>query len=687
MSIEVSDTWRELQHMRNTRKEYRFTVNGVVYGSEAEVSHSVDSGLFEEFSAGNASCAQLSLTLYTSDEIPRGAKITREVRLENEGRTSEWIPAGTFYINRRQKDDDYWTIEAFDLMRKAEQSWTPSQEIQFPLAMPEAVNQLCTVLGCELDPRTELNPDYTIDYPSSDPDSESGDYYTVRQILQWIAAAHGGNFIITPDEKLRLVLLARIDQPEEEDDRDSHEVGQDYVNFTDNGKTKPVSRVTLVLDDENVITAGDDTGLELSMSCPYATQPMADAILAQLSGYQYQMYEASAVNIDPAAELGDLVEVNGICSSIDRISDDGLGYPDISAPGKEELEDEYPSTSYVETSFNRKLAQTRSAIEKSAEEIREYVQNDVTNALAEVDVSLEAITQRITDGENKTAEIEAKVDGIKMEVTTDAGADGSVYARITLKIGQNSYSGYIKMEGNVDVSGQLSADALYAALGDIAQLTVDRVSTSRRIPLYLAKDRGNDNYIRIRDNEIEFVTGVNAGGTEQAVSPTGMPLYWESNPDGASLGADGYPYRDGERIFTTTAQTNWPVTVYTYIESVSRKICFDNAAGSYAPIDLFGAGDGNGGNIGQIVKSTTGFEFTYKTTAKKEIGMKAGNSGYLDLYGLRKTTALDFSDWDSGSFTETLDGDNVLRYQVESDEGGRPVRIIDGDGHVTEITW
>ena len=58
-----------------------------------------------------------------------------------------------------------------------------------------------------IDSRTQLNPAYTIDYPASDPDSESGDFYSIRQELQWIAAAHCGNWIITDVEELLLVPL------------------------------------------------------------------------------------------------------------------------------------------------------------------------------------------------------------------------------------------------------------------------------------------------------------------------------------------------------------------------------------------------------------------------------------------------------------------------------------------------
>ncbi len=150
---------------------------------------------------------------------------------------------------------------------------------------------------------------------------------------------------------------------------DKHYVGLDVTGFEDHGSLKPVSRVTLMLDDKNVLTAGDDTGYEILASCPHATQPMVDSLLAKLKGKVYRMYTADDAGIDPAAELGDGVTVGGVYSMVSRLSDDGEGYPGISAPGEEELEDEYPSAGPMTREFNRQLAQTRSSITKTAEQI------------------------------------------------------------------------------------------------------------------------------------------------------------------------------------------------------------------------------------------------------------------------------------------------------------------------------
>lgn len=208
MAQTTSELWKTLWRTKNTRKEYAFTINGVWYGPEEEVSHSIDSGLYEEFGIGNAPIAKLTLSLFT-DNVPRAACIKRYVRLVNGDQTSEWLPSGVYWANRRAADGDYWTIEAFDAMRKAEVSWEPDQYLVFPMPMPDAVKEFARIMEVEIDERTVLNPAYTIDYPTSDPDSEEpvDNNYTIRKELQFIAAAHGGNWIVTGEGKLLLVPL------------------------------------------------------------------------------------------------------------------------------------------------------------------------------------------------------------------------------------------------------------------------------------------------------------------------------------------------------------------------------------------------------------------------------------------------------------------------------------------------
>lgn len=443
-------------------------------------------------------------------------------------------------------------------------------------------------------------------------------------------------------------------------------VGGDVTSFADNGKYKSISRVTLLVDDENSLTAGDDTGMEVIASCPHATQPMVNALLQAMKGYQYQAYEAGAANIDPAAELGDGVTVCGIYSPLSKLSDDGRGYAGISSPGEAEMEDEYPSGGYITQEFNRKIAKTRSLITKTSEEIN---------------LKVEGIDGRVSD-------ITQTVDGISLSVTSASSPDGQTTATITLKVGPNNYTGYIKLDGNVDVSGQLSADALYSAFGEIADLSVNRLSTSRRVVKYLAKDTTDDNFIRVEGQSLEFVAGIAKSTTEQAKNPNGELIYWEADPAGASIGSDGYPYANGERIFTTTKQTSWPVMVYQYEEQVKRAISFESDGNYYYPVDVFGAGDNNGKQRGYLVKRQNSLELTYETSMGKQLGLVALDEGYLDLMGMRKTVGLNFSGWDKGSWGVLLEGvKEMLDYGVTLNSAGVPVKITYPDGTDCPIYW
>lgn len=198
MGQTTSALWRELLHKPGTEREYKFDVAGTEYGKDAEVSHSVESQLFEEFGIGNACCATLKLALYVNN-VPRAATIKRYLRLVNGSQATDWIPKGVFFTNRRFCDGDYWELEAYDAMRKADVVWEPDQSLNFPMTMPDAVNIFCQLMGVKLDSRTVLNSSYTIDYPAND--------YTIRNELCFIAAAHGGNWIITDAGKLLLIPL------------------------------------------------------------------------------------------------------------------------------------------------------------------------------------------------------------------------------------------------------------------------------------------------------------------------------------------------------------------------------------------------------------------------------------------------------------------------------------------------
>lgn len=251
---------------------------------------------------------------------------------------------------------------------------------------------------------------------------------------------------------------------------DKYYVGSDVTIFSDNGKYKPISRVTLLVDDENSLTAGDDTGMEVIASCPHATQQMVNALLQTMKGYRYQAYEAGAANIDPAAELGDGVTVGGIYSPLSKLSDDGRGYAGISSPGEAEMEDEYPSGGYITQEFNRKIAEIRSSITKTSEEIMLRVEG-ISGDVSSLQVSLGNVKSEVSgkiDGSTAQSLINQSID--KIELSVSSGSGGSTF---TLKAGSTTLStNTLDLHVNaVNIDGTLKASQIQTGsiyVGDLA---------------------------------------------------------------------------------------------------------------------------------------------------------------------------------------------------------------------------
>ena len=264
---------------------------------------------------------------------------------------------------------------------------------------------------------------------------------------------------------------------------DIHTVGLDLFSFSDNGMRKPVSRITLYVnnEDDQVYTAGDDTGLELAATCIYATEEMAKTLLSMAKGAQYQMYEAQAANLDPAAELGDGIEVGGITSVIAQINDNGDGYPDVSASGEQEVEDEYPGASRQGPILSE-LARARSLITKTNDRISMDIYGEdgkggLNGKMATYTMSLSNISTRVEGTEKNYSLISQDVNKIAQEVH---GADGKgglsgqytahqqTVKNLSFKVvGIDGQETSVKLsDGKIDLSGLVTFSALEGAPGE-----------------------------------------------------------------------------------------------------------------------------------------------------------------------------------------------------------------------------
>lgn len=326
----TSEIWKSLWAADGTRAECRAVIGEAAY--DAVSSPVVCRALMQDGpSIGNAASANCRFALRTPAEIPRSAEVRLQVRLTDGETASEWLAVGTFFISRRRRDPatGVLALECYDALLKANAVWTPS-EGGWPRPMAAVASELAALLGVEPDPDTTLRAGaaYVIDRP--DPGA------TIRDALARIAAANGGNWFLTPDNRLRLAPFAAGAA----DDPNAVRVRAVVGDMAD----VVAARVTGVryAEDDAPVLLGDDTGVVLDADVGAA---IAADLYQDLAGVAWQSYELEGAVYDPAAELGDPLFYGEDVAGTLCVETVALGPAirgTVSAPESGELSGEYP---------------------------------------------------------------------------------------------------------------------------------------------------------------------------------------------------------------------------------------------------------------------------------------------------------------------------------------------------------
>ena len=320
------------------------------------------------------------------------------------------------------------------------------------------------------------------------------------------------------------------------------------------------------------------------------------------------------------------------------------------------VKEQYSEVKQTADSLTTRVSKTESDIKSNSNEIA-----TVKTQYSEVKQTATDLTSRVSafegdlaeledNGNAQYSEIKQTIQDISLTVSDPVGGSGTNrYVNITLTVDGVQHRGTVLIDGNVNVSGQLSAEALYATLGDIARLKVDSLSTSRRIPMYLDYVYNNrpgkiddDYYIDIKEQHIVLRRAWTDGSTEQAVDDFGAELFWEKDIENATIGSDGYPIVDGARVFITTEATDWPVKVFSYEEGDRLLISFDEI-NNYGPRMVFGEGDGSAAGNGRgYIEKPFDFNVYYKNQHGQKHGIFMGEE-FTHINGLPLPTAFSFS--------------------------------------------
>ena len=395
----TSQTWKTLWAAGNAAVEARATINGVVY---TDIAPQITRAAMQQgLSVGNVVSACCAVAIRTTNAIPRSAAVAVEMRLNDGTTQSEWLPAGTFYISRRSRDPitGILTLECYDALLKAnavlsDLPWTTdSGEVMtdgagnwiyfnaaFPLDMQTAAHDIALMIGAQLDSRTSIGTGaaYVIE---SAPEGT-----TMRDVLGMIAAANGGNWIITPAGKLRLVpIMDAADAAEATDDAQdiTAVLGSVYM-----GDAATISGVRYTSGDALPVLIGDDSGVIVDVTMSAA---LAQDVATQLTGQTVQPYALAQAIYDPAAEIGDYIRYGALAGVLysETVTLGAAVRGDLSAPDPAELADEYPYPGASDKALTQAKAYTVETVAALNESLdQEGVFNRLTNNGADQGVIL-----------------------------------------------------------------------------------------------------------------------------------------------------------------------------------------------------------------------------------------------------------------------------------------------------------
>lgn len=203
-----SERWAKMAARGHFTMETKARIGGVDYTaiSAPKIDRSLASA---PLSVGNCTSATLGLSVLTDDVITSDKPIVIMGRLTDGIQYTEWKAFGTFFIDQRDTSfEGLITVSCYDAMLKANQPYLSDGDgfAGWPKTMVSVVEEIAYRIGVGIDPRTKIKTgaDYVVPYPSGK---------TMIQVLGDIGACHGGNWIITEENLLRLVPL--ISSPDE----------------------------------------------------------------------------------------------------------------------------------------------------------------------------------------------------------------------------------------------------------------------------------------------------------------------------------------------------------------------------------------------------------------------------------------------------------------------------------------
>lgn len=300
------------------RPDREFIVKALVGSEEYDDTKIVDFSienslsLTDGFAIGTAIPSKLTIKLRTNEVIPANARIMPYLSLSMRGMTwlqaqypwedmhiswtgtgTDWLPLGEFFVDDRERVNDVWTFTCYDKLVFADVAYVSS--LTYPTTQRAVFNEICNRLGWTYDSSVVINAAYQIQAGPAG--------YTMRQVLQYIAAANGASLYIDKAGTVKFKRFTASDEPVFE------MTTFDYSSVRQTNPVKTYTRVVVTYNTEDELQyeagTGDDNHT-LILENPFMTQAMVNNLQATLNGFSYLPLTMRAQGY-PQLEQGDVI--------------------------------------------------------------------------------------------------------------------------------------------------------------------------------------------------------------------------------------------------------------------------------------------------------------------------------------------------------------------------------------------
>lgn len=310
------------EYLRRPSREFlvKADINGVVYDDSVVVDLSVENNIVsaDEFELGSAILSKLTLRLRTTDIIPDNARIVPSVALKLPasldgarvawkdaniawqdaafpwgGAVTEWLPLGEFFVDNRVQQNGLWTFTCYDRLVWADVPYVSA--LTYPATMQAIWDEICGRLGYAYDSTVQCNPAYRIEVGPAG--------YSMRQVLGYIASAHGASVYVGKDGTIKWRRYSAADKPV------FAMTASDYIRVKQTNPVKTFTRIVVTYNTEDDLSFEAGSGDEnhtLYVENPFATPEIVRGLYAQLNGFSYTPVQMDARGY-PQIEAGDRI--------------------------------------------------------------------------------------------------------------------------------------------------------------------------------------------------------------------------------------------------------------------------------------------------------------------------------------------------------------------------------------------